>query len=96
MVIIPLMLMMPATTEVIDLADDDDDLDEQYESISIPDDIEEKEGLPTAGPSREREAKSSSEEKTSGYGEKFDAEQVVRGKVAKLDVEVRLHTPALT
>lgn len=80
---------MPPKAEIIDLVEDD--LDEQYKSISVPDDIEEIEAMPVAGPSRKRDLKSASEEKPDKFGEKFDEEQAIRGKVAKLDVEVRLY-----
>jgi hypothetical protein len=81
-------LVMPSNIEVIDLAGEDD-LDDQFESIPIPDDIEEIEAMPVAGPSRKREVKSNSIERTNNFGDKFDEQQAIRGKIAKLDVEVR-------
>lgn len=80
---------MPSKAEVIDLAGDD--FEDQYESISIPDDIEEIEAMPTAGPSRKRAIKSAGDDRSNDWGDKFDEKQETRGKIAKLDVEVRIH-----
>jgi hypothetical protein len=80
---------MPFKTEVIDLADDDPT--EQYESISIPDDIEEIEAMPVAGPSKSRDEKAVRVRSTSGEdaSDCFDKRQSISAKLAKLDVEVR-------
>jgi uncharacterized protein YaaR (DUF327 family) len=75
---------MPSkAAEIIDLADDD--MDDEFESIPIPDDIEEIEAMPIAGPSKRREVKT---EKT-GSSDYFDKRQSIDAKLAKLDVEVR-------
>lgn len=78
---------MLSKAEVIDLADDD--FDNEYESIPIPDDIEVLEAMPIAGPSRKRAIKSTSLDRSNDFAERHDAKQEVRSKVAKLDVEVR-------
>lgn len=80
---------MPSKAEVIDLADDD--LEDEYESIPIPDDIEVLEAMPIAGPSRKREVKSNSIDRSNDLGDKFDRDQGIRGQMAKLDAEVRIH-----
>jgi hypothetical protein len=78
---------MPSNAEVIDLADDD--FEEEYESIPIPDDIEVLEAMPTAGPSTKREIKSTSMDNSYDLGDDFDEKQRLRGKIEKLKAEVR-------
>jgi hypothetical protein len=78
---------MPSNIEVIDLADDD--FEEEYESIPIPDDIEVLESMPTAGSSRKREIKSNSIDDSYNLGDKFDEKQRLREKIEKLKAEVR-------
>jgi hypothetical protein len=78
---------MPSNAEVIDLADDD--FEEEYESIPIPDDIEVLEAMPTAGPSRQREIKSTSMDDSYNLGDEFDEKQRIREKIEKLKAEVR-------
>lgn len=78
---------MPFNAEVIDLADDD--FEEEYESIPLPDDIEVLEAMPTAGPSRKRETKSTSIDKAYDIGDDFDEKHILRGKIEKLKSEVR-------
>jgi hypothetical protein len=77
---------MPSNAEVIDLACDD--FEEEYESIPIPDDIEVLEAMPTAGPSRQREIKSTSMDDSYNLGDKFDEKQRLREKIEKLKAEV--------
>jgi len=79
---------MPSNVEVIDLADDD--FEDEYESIPIPDDIEVLEAMPTAGPSRPRESKSTSMDDSYNLGDEFDEKQRLRGKIEKLKAEVRV------
>jgi hypothetical protein len=81
---------MPSKAEVINLADDD--FEEEYESIPIPDDIEVLEAMPTAGPSRKRESKSTSMDNSYNLGEEFDEKQRIRGKIEKLRAEVRAYS----
>jgi hypothetical protein len=80
---------MPSNAEVIDLTDDD--FEEEYESIPIPDDIEVLEAMPmpTAGPSRQREIKSTSMDDSYNLGDEFDEKQRLREKIEKLKAEVR-------
>jgi len=75
---------MPSKAEIIDLADDDD-MDEEYDSIPIPDDIEEIEAMPIAGPSKKRDVKT----ERIGSSDYFDKRQAIDAKLAKIDVEVR-------
>jgi len=78
---------MPSNAEVIDLVDDD--FEEEYESIPIPDDIEVLEAMPTAGSSRRREIKSTSRDDSYSLGEESDEKQRLREKIEKLNAEVR-------
>jgi hypothetical protein len=57
----------------------------------VIDDIEVLEAMPTAGPSRKRETKSTSMENSYNLGDDFDEKQRIRGKIEKLKAEVRAY-----
>lgn len=81
---------MPGAVDVIDLAEEDED--ELYESMEVPDDIEAIEAIPVAGPSRQRNG-SGQGRRTSTAGldstiDGFDARQEVKMEMAKIDAEV--------
>lgn len=81
---------MPVAAEVIDLADEDDE--EFYESIDVPEDIEAIEAMPR--PSRQRNGSGQGRRTPSANSmeppvDGFDARQEIKMEMAKVDAEVR-------
>lgn len=76
---------MSRAHDVIDLADDDDDCNEDYDSIPLPDDIEALENA-AAGPSRSRS--NGSIARLAAESGDVDQRQSLKEELARLDAEV--------